>query len=79
MCPDKTNENIAHHKLDDNNQPVPVSPDIEYIMLVSHRINGPEVSTDIGKSVPLSRLRNLIPSFKGDFRIFPSRSLIKLP
>lgn len=61
MGSDEADENITHRKLYNNYQTIIVSSDIEYIMLVTHRINRTEIHFHFCEAVPLCILSYLIP------------------
>jgi len=78
MYPYKADEHITHYKLNYHHQPITVSFDVKHEMLIPHGIYTSKIGFHIGKTVPVGRLRYFIPPLQSNFRVFPSRRLVKL-
>ena len=78
MSPYKPDEDISHPEFYHNDQPVPITLDVEHIMLVSNIIRRGEIEFDVRQGRPLRIFHYLIPSLQGYFRIFPSSKLFTL-
>ncbi len=67
MCSDKSYEESAYCKFNYHYQPIPVSSNVEYVMLITYVVSIRKVSSYIRKVAPFCFFRNLVPSFQSYF------------
>ena len=67
MSPNKADENVTHLELNNHNQAVFVSGNIEHIVLITNGVNTSKVFFHLCKRVPLCRFCNLIPPLQCAF------------
>ncbi len=77
MSTDKPDEKPSNCKLYHNNQPIVVSPYVEYIMLIAHIIGIRKIHPYVRETPPFGIFHNLIPPLKGNSGVFPSFGFVE--